>query len=879
MQGGERRMDAEEARVVEAIDRLGPSEAYRQRIGENDAWIAGPDLGNGRAIARARTAIHTALVARWAGEQHRGFGYDRPFAVVALGGTGRGEMTPCSDNDFAFLFDGALEGNAFLLELQRQILHTAEFRERHGFTLMALPFSLDDAPDITGKQLNSFLDMRPVYDPGGLAAAFRDRIRATFDPFEHFLHVRGFWKGRWERAAGECERVDQFDIKDDGLRLFLAGIWTLAGRGFLHSHEVYEGLEDRRDLEAYEFLLRIRAFIHLRRQREARGDGAGKRSPDILKFDDFISFGEMLGPDAKLEERFAFGNEVRGRLLSARRRVGRFAKGIIEGELGRGRRVGSSSPIVYGAGGLRHSGAADSIAARDKSRASLSLLLASQRYGVPIDPAELEGTFRNAGDWLVRAPELSGLFYEPKGSLADSFEFLSQIDGATERLFPGYAKYESSLDARVMAERKSLRGALERQKMRALERYVRDGRARLDAALSASGAGGGDGEVSVEIEAAMLDADHLAAVKLALKTKRLPATPDDLAKRQDQSLPLHERHSSGFSGILLEAYFQPYGDECDFTRETLRVAEFLVAHRKAFKEGARAAMNDARQVEEFAGMCGSEQMLRALFVFTCADRVDWESERSDPARWFNTRELYAKAMRVFRPGPDPGQSLRVAGFAPEQLSILRDFGEDFFAGGYRRYAIRFGEHLARMVEEPKAPGAKAALLREGQSVILGAAARDYRGLAATISGALWSKGIDIQQAHLFSAAHYGLAMDFFHIAPGDRPAPADLPAVVQEAIGERRFIDGGAGPGLPRVDGAVSLVEWRPGQWCLRAETADGGSGIIFALTYRTFRYLRGNIFGLTAHRIRGRAYVAVYLSLPEDLSPDEARGIVGKEF
>ena len=45
-------------------------------------------------------------------------------------------------------------------------------------------------------------------------------------------------------------------------------------------------------------------------------------------------------------------------------------------------------------------------------------------------------------------------------------------------------------------------------------------------------------------------ADHLAALKLALKTKRLPLTPEDEAVRQDTSLKPVDRFSSGFSGLL-----------------------------------------------------------------------------------------------------------------------------------------------------------------------------------------------------------------------------------------------------------------------------------------------------------------------------------------
>src|SRR4026209_2165415 len=98
-------MQAQEIRVRDEIHRPGPLAAFQRLIAENDAFIRNVELGNGRAIASARTAIYTGLVGEWAEEQQRVLGYDKPFAIVALGGTGRAEMSPRSDNDFAFLFD------------------------------------------------------------------------------------------------------------------------------------------------------------------------------------------------------------------------------------------------------------------------------------------------------------------------------------------------------------------------------------------------------------------------------------------------------------------------------------------------------------------------------------------------------------------------------------------------------------------------------------------------------------------------------------------------------------------------------------------------------------------------------------------------------
>jgi hypothetical protein len=285
-------------------------------------------------------------------------------------------------------------------------------------------------------------------------------------------------------------------------------------------------------------------------------------------------------------------------------------------------------------------------------------------------------------------------------------------------------------------------------------------------------------------------------------------------------------------------------------------------------------------VDDFVRLCQDEHLLRSLFVFTCADRAEWESEASDPARWFNIRELYTKAMSRFKPGLDPDHFLRAAGYTADQLNILKDFGEDFYGGVYRPYANRFGAHLVRLAEDPAATDPKVSLLRDGLSTIIGVAARDYRGLAASISGALWHKNVPLRQAHLFSATRHGLALDFFHLAARDHPLEPDLPRFVETVIRERRYIAETEETGLPRITGTVSLQPWRPGQYCLRFETAYPVSGLIYTLTYKVFRHLRANIFGLAAADThRGQTYVSVYLSLPPDLPPAEASVLAADLF
>jgi hypothetical protein len=882
-------------RVLEVVRELGPLAAYQRLIEENDALIKSPDLDNGRAIVRARSAIHTALIGKWAAEQQRLAGYDKPFAVVAIGGTGRGEVTPCSDLDIALLFDDTLEGNAFLLEMQRQTLHTDAFREQHGFGFVPLPFGLDDVPELAEKQLNSFLDMAPVFDPCGMARLFRERIRATFDPFEHFLHVRGFWKKHWEAAAAVSENLNCFDIKNDSLRLFLGGVWTLAGKEFRHSHEIYAELPDARELAAYEFLLRIRSWVHLRRAPQP-ANLSGNHAQDVLDFDDFCSFGEMLGETASASAQFEFATAVRARLLSARRRVAVFARGVIERELRNGRRVPPEDVIVLKAGGLQYDNCQTCQTPQAKSRAALATLLVAQRYGVPVDCSELQTTFCNIGDWLVRVPELSALFYESRGSLADTMEMISQIDGAAERLFPGHGKFEASLDERVMIERTSLRGAWVREKLRALDFCLAQGNAMLSGAKRGWNPLDADLREMLANESALLDADQLAAVKLALLTKRLPLTPDDKIARSSLSLPMHERNTSGFSGIPLAEYYAPFVTEAGFSQETARLAEFLVTHRRTFKLRAETGVNDRQQVVDLVRLCGDEPTLRALFVFTCVDhlmgmppellasgapeRQAWWLKESDPARWFNTRELYVKALTTYHPEiiPDPALALISAGYAADEQAILRDFGADFFSGLYGRHARRFGSHLLRLAGDPET-GPKVAILRDGGAILLGLAARDFRGLAACISGALWEHHINLRQAHLFCAATHQLALDFFHLAPGPQELPAGLPGIIEQAISEHLHISDANEVLLPPLDTRPILDATPAGNFRLRYETTSDAGGLVYALSFKVFRHLGGSIHCLTANTARGRAYITVLHSLPPGRSLAEARKIIERWF
>lgn len=217
-----------------------------------------------------------------------------------------------------------------------------------------------------------------------------------------------------------------------------------------------------------------------------------------------------------------------------------------------------------------------------------------------------------------------------------------------------------------------------------------------------------------------------------------------------------------------------------------------------------------------------------LFVFTCVDRGEWQGETVDPTRWFNIRELYSKAMARFGKGVDIARSLERAGYAPEELAILKDFGADFFEGRYRTYANRFGSHLVRLTETGgEEVGPKVSVVRDGTSIILGVASRDFRGLAACICGALAGACSDAPGA-LVLRHEPGPGLGFFSRGTGRSPTwfgchgadrGGDSRTAPYFGLGRRacrRWRRGQPADGRPDCTGFV--VTRRPGMpgWCIR---------------------------------------------------------------
>ena len=109
----------------------------------DERWKGLADGIRRHELAAERTAIYTALVASWAQREQHTFGYDRPFAVVALGGIAAAGV-PSSSGYTTFLV-GLVDGWSTMLSSSAPADLTPEFR--------VLPYALSWGGVMIGSEI------------------------------------------------------------------------------------------------------------------------------------------------------------------------------------------------------------------------------------------------------------------------------------------------------------------------------------------------------------------------------------------------------------------------------------------------------------------------------------------------------------------------------------------------------------------------------------------------------------------------------------------------------------------------------------------------------------------------------------------------------
>ena len=265
------------------------------------------------------------------------------------------------------------------------------------------------------------------------------------------------------------------------------------------------------------------------------------------------------------------------------------------------------------------------------------------------------------------------------------------------------------------------------------------------------------------------------------------------------------------------------GERLGLSPRQREVAEFLVLHHLTMSHTAqRRDLSDPELIAWFARTCGDVERLDALLLLTWAD-----ISSVAPGMWSTWRaglveELYRKTRAVLRgEGSDVqrtrehfGEQWRARFGAAEADRLLDTLPDRYFGSTPPEQAVRHAMLLRRARRAPLA-----AVLRRtgGAHAEVHLAARDAPGLLATWSGVLAAHGLDILSARIGSTSD-GYALDVFEVRgragqPVERTrwrrARADLQAVaegrldVPALLARRRRR--GLGRALPPVATRVSV--------------------------------------------------------------------------
>ncbi len=219
-------------------------------------------------------------------------------AVVALGGYGRGELSPFSDVDLLFLHQGrAAEAVRRFVEQVLQLLWDVGLTVGHSFRTLAE--CVEEARgDLHSR--TALAEARLVAGDttifGALDRALDNAIRRDRKSGEAFLESLLADVAERHARSGGAVCVQEPNVKEGvgGLRDLHAVLWVaqarhgVRGLAELDTAGVLSGGEHRRTRRAYDFLLRVRAEAHF----------ATGRKTDVLTLDLQPAVAKSLGYEA-----------------------------------------------------------------------------------------------------------------------------------------------------------------------------------------------------------------------------------------------------------------------------------------------------------------------------------------------------------------------------------------------------------------------------------------------------------------------------------------------------------------------------------------------------------------------------------------------------
>ncbi|HLC87187.1 MAG TPA: hypothetical protein VJH65_02855 [Candidatus Nanoarchaeia archaeon] len=794
-----------EGQLKALIDNLGPFNAFEKAIHCNNSRILDGSL-SGFEIVHERSLIYDIFIKRWFDNLQNEFFSKKEknskFALLAVGGYGRREMNPNSDVDLKLIVNN-LEGitEEFAEAYKESIIYGAEqkyFLDSHS----ALVHQISDLQSFTEKELNQFLDMRFLAGSRDFADEINETFKKNYNSLELFLHNVAFLEEVQQKYPHSIDNIEVCNLKKGVgcLRNFQVAMWMEASEHFIPITQIYHSREVPEEvLGSYEFLLQLRSWLNLNKQKK-RGDFGFTQqkketdhiNDDLLKRDDFAALNE----------------DVRERLLFARRKIYQFAQSKMYEKLNKGVFLGNE--ILYGFQGLYFKEKTTNETAEERNKKLFSLLLISQRRGLQINPAEYLSTLKSVHEWI----EPNSIFVEllkEKGSFYNTVQKLFELN-ALEKLLPGYSKLESSINDVQCRASNLTEGGFARQKIATLEKLISE-----ESPTS-----------SFAKEYSLLSQDYTAAIKLALLIKRIPYIDEEM---------------KGVYSIDLKNYIKRLGDMYSFPQEILEMAYFLVRNHSLLIDIGKSRLNDHATVTDLVEKCRDVNYLRSLFLFTHAD-YGFVEKKDEPHLWQNIEELKTKATNriLGRREELPYDPLALD---EEGQSIAEDLGSDFRSGRYANQIMTWVP-LLQKVDSNKKPIVRAYYMNNAD--IMNIISVDYPGLLAVIAGIFCEEDVNIRQAHAYSLSGHNLALDFFDFVP-PKKSIKELMNKLESAIANKTFIYRNPEEILRSLSKDVSLEHLqRQGYYKLCFKCEQNRPGILYALTRVLHDKIEANIYSLSAY-------------------------------
>ena len=678
------------------------------------------------------------------------------LSLVAVGGYGRGELSPHSDIDILFLHPYKLTGRG-----EQIIEHLLYMMWDLGFSVGHATRSVADClrrarEDMTIR--TSVLESRHVWGDEALYDGFRRRFLTELVPGTEAEFVAAKLRERDERhvRAGGSRYLLEPNVKDGkgGLRDLHVLFWIakylfrvdrfgeLVGRGVLNQHE-YD-----RFAQAEDFLWRVRAHLHIVCDR-AEDRLTFDRQPEIAARMGYGPGRGNLAVERFMKHYFLVAKEV-GELT-------RVFCAVLEAERlhtapvhRSGTETGPARDGLFVSGGRIAAVGEDTF--NERPVRLVTIFRRAQTEGRDVHPATLRLIHQGHGLITTEVrddPEANRAFRAILTDRRNPDKILRMMNeaGVMGRFLPDFG--------RVVAQTQ-------------LDLY----------------------HVYTVDEHSIRAVGVLAAIERGALSDELPlaSTLIHQLRMRDVlylSILLHDvaKGRGGDHSEIGADIAREVATRLEFTPDEVETAAWLVRWHLLFSMTAfKRDPNDPRTVDDFVGRVRSLERLRLLLVLTAADITAVGPGRMTAWKGSLLRMLYHRAEAVLAGGREAeDREARVAKARQALRARLEDWTEADIAYFEARLPVNYWlstdsavrERHARLVQGGgRGPLVETRIDRAREATEMTLYTPDYIGLFAAIAGAMATSGANIVDARVFTTSD-GMAIDTIWIQAADGGAIRD----------------------------------------------------------------------------------------------------------